>query len=381
MSIKLTSLEKSLAEYTAWANRLAENSNWVTSENPPPSPRSPEDQAKDRIFQVRRKKQDLLKRFATGGKIVEIEWALEHQVFMTKEQMLDYLDHTAEDPDLEPIEYMHDKGFTSDGMLKGLFKRLVGLGLSKADIMGIIKNGDQGKPASPGLISRIAGQVLRSDEITPNETTEGVDPVINQKFPEPRPATPEEINRGYVYSKSHHLGNDGMVYYFKDPRGYSKQPTKTIDEGEKDYAYHRAKERHHEKEGDKAMARANSFGAYAHPQGISARKKAEQHYAKADEHRSAWKELGSVPVQESAMKKVNELYNDWMSSEFAPFDSDSGDDREVIRKAESFLRGQVAPEKIESYAEMLADQFHGGAPGVDSLWLEESKRIKILAGI
>lgn len=304
MSTKFTSLEESLAEFNEWANRLAENSNWITSENPPPPPRSPEDQAKDHTFQVRRKKQELLKRFATGGKIVEIEWALDHQVFMTKEQMLDYLDHTVEDPDLEPIEYMHDKGFTSDGMLKGLFKRLLGLGLSKNEILGIIKNGDQGKPASPELISRIAGQVLRSDEVTPNETTEGVDTDVNQKFPEPRPATPEEIKRGYVYSKSHHLGDDGIVYYFKDPRGYSK---KTVNEGEKDYAYHRAKERHHEKEGDKAMARAKSFGAHAHPTGIASRKKAEQHYAKADQHRSAWKELGSVPVQEGAIKEVSAL--------------------------------------------------------------------------
>jgi hypothetical protein len=291
MSTKFTSLEESMAEYTDWAAQLAENSNWITSENPPPPPRSPEDQVKDRALEVRHEKQELLKRFAQGGAIVEIEWALEHKVFMTKEQMLDYLDHTIEDPALEPIEYMHDKGFTSDGMLKGLFKRLIGLGLSQSEILGIIKNGNQGKPASPGLISRIAGQALHSNH---EETDEGMD----QKFPEPRPATPEEIKRGYVYSKSHHLGDDGMVYYFKDPRGYTKQstPNQELAEGEKDYAYHRAKERHHEKEGDKAMARAKSFGAYAHPQGISARKSAEKHYAKADEHRAAWKELGSAPA-------------------------------------------------------------------------------------
>ena len=65
------------------------------------------------------------------------------------------------------------------------------------------------------------------------------------------------------------------------------------EEVEKDYAYHRAKERHHEREGDKAMARADSYGAYAHPQGISARKVAEKHYAAADQHRAAWKDLGS----------------------------------------------------------------------------------------
>ena len=142
---------------------MHEDDGRIVSQNPAPPPPTPEQEFKYHAFQVRRKKQDLLKRFATGGAIVEIEWALEHSVFMTKEQMLDYLDHTIEDPELEPIEYMHNKGFTSDSMIKGLFKRLVGLGLSKSQILGIIKNGDQGKPASPSLISRVAGQALRTE--------------------------------------------------------------------------------------------------------------------------------------------------------------------------------------------------------------------------
>lgn len=147
---------------------MHEDDGRIVSQNPAPTPLTPKQELEDRALQVRRKKQNLLKRFANGGVIVEIEWALEHNVFMTKEQMLDYLDHTVEDPDLEPIEYMHDKGFTSDSMIKGLFKRLVGLGLSKSQILGIIKNGDQGKPASPSLISRIAGRVLRS-EVSENQ--------------------------------------------------------------------------------------------------------------------------------------------------------------------------------------------------------------------
>ena len=157
-----------------------------------------------------------------------------------------------------------------------------------------------------------------------------------------------------LMSKSHVVGADGMIYHWQDPRQHNSkktdeaqspfpsrndpalaaqaaatqpghqsvmpsrnEPTKensgdnSLEEsGEKDYAYHRAKERHHEKEGDKAMARADSFGAYAHPQGISARTKAEQHYAKADEHRAAWKELGSNPVEKVAEGEMKEESGD-----------------------------------------------------------------------
>ena len=138
-------------------------SEWISSENPAPAPRTPDEESQDRAGDIRQQKQKLLKRFAQGGPIVEIEWALEHGVFMTKEQMLDYLDHKVDDPELVPIEYMHEKGFTSDSMIKGLFKRLVGLGLSKSEIFSIIKGSGGNKPASPGLISRVARRVLRSE--------------------------------------------------------------------------------------------------------------------------------------------------------------------------------------------------------------------------
>ena len=289
MNSKFTSLEESLEEFTDWANQLAE-SEWISSANPPTPPRTPDQEIDDRALAVRRKKQDLLKRFALGGKIPEIEWALEHSVFMTKEQMLDYLDHTVEDPGLEPIEYMHDKGFTSDSMLKGLFKRLLGLGLSNADIMGIIKRGNQGKPASPELIKRVAGQALQSDDIAEPVSEDATDEKtwyaqIKAKYPTVR----------FIQAKM--IGAPIVAYVNgKEVDRFLTGNKPVTEAGEKDYAYHRAKERHHEKEGDKAMARADSFGAYAHPQGIAARKAAERHYAKADEHRSAWKELGSAPV-------------------------------------------------------------------------------------
>lgn len=65
-------------------------------------------------------------------------------------------------------------------------------------------------------------------------------------------------------------------------------------------------------------------------------------------------------VEESQMDRVAELYSEWLNSEFAPLTSDAGDDHEVMRKAESFLRGQIAPEHIEAYAQQMTHEYHGG---------------------
>ena len=63
-------------------------------------------------------------------------------------------------------------------------------------------------------------------------------------------------------------------------------------------------------------------------------------------------------VQEGA--DPDELFDQWMNSEYAPFDDDSGDDKVVFDKALRFLDGEVPEDDIESYAEELADRFHGG---------------------
>ena len=56
----------------------------------------------------------------------------------------------------------------------------------------------------------------------------------------------------------------------------------------------------------------------------------------------------------------DELFDQWMNSEYAPMDDESGDDRAVFDKALRFLDGQVPEDDIEGYAEELADRFHGG---------------------
>ena len=63
-------------------------------------------------------------------------------------------------------------------------------------------------------------------------------------------------------------------------------------------------------------------------------------------------------VQEST--DIDKMFDQWMNSEYAPMDDDSGDDKVVFQKALSFLDGEVPEDDIESYAEELSDRFHGG---------------------
>ncbi|CAB4125213.1 hypothetical protein UFOVP181_93 [uncultured Caudovirales phage] len=63
---------------------------------------------------------------------------------------------------------------------------------------------------------------------------------------------------------------------------------------------------------------------------------------------------------ESHMDKVAELYDEWLNSEYAPFDDEAGDDRDVMQKATAFLDGQVDPEKLEDIAMLLTKEYHGG---------------------
>lgn len=57
-------------------------------------------------------------------------------------------------------------------------------------------------------------------------------------------------------------------------------------------------------------------------------------------------------------------YNDWMNSEYAPHDDDSGDDNKVFNKAIHFLHARGVPHgDIEYHAHHLAHKFHGS--GID----------------
>lgn len=63
---------------------------------------------------------------------------------------------------------------------------------------------------------------------------------------------------------------------------------------------------------------------------------------------------------EGSSDKMEELFSDWMSSEYAPFDDDSGDDKTVFIKALNFVADRMDNRSdSESFAYKLADMFHG----------------------
>jgi hypothetical protein len=58
-------------------------------------------------------------------------------------------------------------------------------------------------------------------------------------------------------------------------------------------------------------------------------------------------------------------YNNWMSSEHAPHDSDSGDENAVFHKALHFLAGKAHPGDMEYHAHHMTKKFHGGHGALD----------------
>jgi len=160
-------------------------------------------------------------------------------------------------------------------------------------------------PRGPG--SHNEGKGSQMTALTP----ESVSTEIHGEAKKPKPSALDKFRKASAEREKKHSDiekkSGGMTSAIdRLQKHMNKEEIEPIDEVSKDYSFHRAKERHHEKEGDKLMAKAKSFGAYAHPTGISARKQAEKHYAKADDHRAAWKELGSKPLGEEDISELDE---------------------------------------------------------------------------
>jgi hypothetical protein len=63
---------------------------------------------------------------------------------------------------------------------------------------------------------------------------------------------------------------------------------------------------------------------------------------------------------EGSGDKIEDMFDDWMNSEYAPYDDDSGDDKAVFIKALNFVADRMDNSSdSESYAYKLADMFHG----------------------
>jgi hypothetical protein len=85
----------------------------------------------------------------------------------------------------------------------------------------------------------------------------------------------------------------------------------------------------------------------------------DEHRDHAHDHAQGM-ERESAGMAEGRMSEIDMLYQDWVNSEYAPFDSDSGNENLVIGKAQQFLRGKVNPAEIEDIADIMSSHWHGG---------------------
>jgi hypothetical protein len=89
----------------------------------------------ERESRFRRRKQDLLQDYALLGKLTtDMIRAINNEVFLTKEQIIDFYKQQIEDPDLTALEYAHENNIPSSGLLKGVLRYLVQRGFSMLDI-------------------------------------------------------------------------------------------------------------------------------------------------------------------------------------------------------------------------------------------------------
>jgi len=87
---------------------------------------------------ARAQKRNILQSYAKLGRMrTEAIWALENDVYMNKDQILDYIEKKSHDPSLSALEYMHDLGHDVDGLFKNVTRFLTGAGISPAKIQAV----------------------------------------------------------------------------------------------------------------------------------------------------------------------------------------------------------------------------------------------------
>lgn len=79
---------------------------------------------------------------------------------------------------------------------------------------------------------------------------------------------------------------------------------------------------------------------------------------------------------EGSGDEIEGMFSDWMSSEYAPYDDDSGDDKAVFIKALNFVADRMDNRSdSESYAYKLADMFHGSGTSDEGYEMPKPSRM------
>lgn len=71
-----------------------------------------------------------------------------------------------------------------------------------------------------------------------------------------------------------------------------------------------------------------------------------------------------APVEDTQMgeshkSEIAAMYDDWLNSEYAPYDDIAGDENAVMQKAREYLFGTVPDDKVDEIAEILTKHYHG----------------------
>jgi len=131
---------------------------------------------KQRLLNVRERKQDLLKDYAQMGALrVEMIYGINNDVFLNKEQLLDYFDHLVDDPALTPLEYAHENGIPTDGLLKSMLRRAAQLGISALDVRKLFNSAK----AKPG-VAESTGRAVNDKGLTQQRWLQ----LVQTKFPD-----------------------------------------------------------------------------------------------------------------------------------------------------------------------------------------------------
>jgi hypothetical protein len=113
----------------------------------PQQDREAQEQARERqarISDFREKKRDLLQQFAQLGTLrTEMIHGLDNDVFLNKDQLIDFFKQQIDDPSLTALEYAYENDIPTDGLIKNILRRATQLGISMLDVRKMFNQAKQ----------------------------------------------------------------------------------------------------------------------------------------------------------------------------------------------------------------------------------------------
>jgi len=159
-------------------------------------------------------KQVMLRKFAHDQLKTEYEWAAQYDVFMTKEQILEYIDVQATDKKLTPLEFMHNNGYEQENLFKGFLNRLIKAGFSKQMLLSMWKS------------FRKTGSV---GNVGPGTTSAMATALLKNKLGETANITEEDEEGNYGYDiKSEYMGNRDFELLIQNMRKPGSKPVQVF---------------------------------------------------------------------------------------------------------------------------------------------------------